>query len=58
MLNTAPDEIKEKTYMVCFSCGKEWFTKSKLSRVTCANCGARVINPNSDYHKSLKPLNG
>jgi predicted RNA-binding Zn-ribbon protein involved in translation (DUF1610 family) len=58
MIVSAPAELTEKTYMVCFSCGKEWFTRSKLSRVTCASCGARVINPSSEYQKSLKPING
>lgn len=53
MISTAPDEIKEKTYMVCFSCTHEWYTRSTLSRVTCPKCGARVINPNSAYKKSL-----
>lgn len=58
MISTAPEELK--TNIRCHKCGYEWYTKSKLSRVTCPNieCGSRVKNPNSTYRSPIESLSG
>ncbi len=47
-VNRRPPRYKEpkKPNIKCEHCDREWFTKSKLKRVTCPNCGKKTpVNP-------------
>ena len=48
-------EIKvRKTNIKCQKCGYEWYTKSKLRRVTCPSCGCKT--PNTTIKRSIKRI--
>jgi len=48
-------EIKvRKTNIKCQKCGYEWYTKSKLRRVTCPSCGQKT--PNTAIKRSIKRI--
>jgi len=48
-------EIKvRKTNIKCQKCGYEWYTKSKLRRVTCPSCGQKT--PNTTIKRSMKRI--
>ena len=48
-------EVKvRKTNIKCQKCGYEWYTKSKLRRVTCPSCGCKT--PNTTIKRSMKRI--
>jgi DNA-directed RNA polymerase subunit RPC12/RpoP len=41
--------------VACHRCGYEWWTKSKLIRVTCPSCGAKVWLVRREALENIKP---